>query len=129
MLRNVAEPGDAEGLKRDGVDATVDGPVNDALFLLVEQCNNLPLRPDRALQFPICPVQKLHNCCLLIGRGNCNRHSLEVREIEILAKARAITVDSLAGVPDIEKLETEVRTVADVHTLCKVGRCDYPAIP
>src|SRR5947207_10065238 len=68
MLWDVAEPGDAGGFEGGGgVEAASDGAVDDGLFLLVEQRDHLPLRPDRPLQPPVRVADEAHDGFLLFG--------------------------------------------------------------
>src|SRR5882672_10986121 len=103
MLRNIVEPGNAGGFDGDrGIEAAGDGAMDDCELLLVQQRDHLPLRPDCPLQPPVHPVQKSHNCRLLCDWGERDRHPLEVRKIQVLAKTRSVAVDSPARIPDIE---------------------------
>src|SRR5229473_953079 len=59
MLGDLSSPLDTGEFKGDGgVEAAGDSAVDGALRLFVEQRDHPPLRPDRALQAPVRPVQK-----------------------------------------------------------------------
>ena len=62
MPWNVAEPGDAGGFEGNrGIEAASNRAVDNGLLPLVEQCDNLSLRPNRPLQPPVRPIQKMQS--------------------------------------------------------------------
>ena len=76
MSWDVAEPGDAGGFEGDvGVKAAGDGAVDDGLLLLVEQGDQLPLRPNRPLNPPARVVEKRTMASCSSGNGIGTRWS------------------------------------------------------
>ena len=105
MHRDVAEPGDAGGLEGDvGVEAAGDGAVDDGLLLLIQQPNQLPLGADPAVDLPVRVVQKPHDGRLFVQGRQEDGEAFDFAMVEILAQARAVAIDCLREIEDVQNL-------------------------
>ena len=77
MLRNIAEPWNARRFEADvRVEATGHGPVDDGLFLLVQQRDQLLLRPDVALDPAVGVVEESDDGNLFVADVEPGRSSV-----------------------------------------------------